>query len=496
MDLMHRIFSYMMAGICLALAGCEDATGTQQTLAPSLAQMDIISGNGQTAAAGTELSKPIIVKVVDSQGRAVTNQIVNFRVTSGGGMTFAGTTLTNANGVAQERWTLGTQVGAQTVEARAVDSATGGKLVYATFQATAVNPSQLVASVTVSPASLNLSVGSKQQLTATARNASGTAISGKTFSWSSGNTTVATVSNSGLVTARAKGTVQITASVDGRSSKATITVAGGTTPSRVSECATPGAGWIFCDDFEQDRLARYFEYDAQGGAFARAGSTGVDGSVGMRARYGQGQTNAGSLKLAFGRTPNSYFRPADAGTTNYREIYWRVYVRNAPGWTGGGGDKLSRAISFARSDWSEALIAHVWSGSGSSSRNYVVADPASGTNAQGNVVTSGYNDFDNLRWFGAVQSSTPIFDSQHVGQWYCIEARARMNNAGQSNGVFEIWINGQLEARTTNLNWVGSYSAYGINAVFLENLWNNGSPRAQERYFDNFVVSTQRIGCV
>src|SRR5690606_16146937 len=39
------------------------------------------------------------------------------------------------------------------------------------------------------------------------------------------------------------------------------------------------------------------------------------------------------------------------------------------------------------------------------------------------------------------------------------------------------------------------YSAYGINALLLENYWNNGSPRQQERYFDNLVVSTQRVGC-
>src|SRR5690606_37310039 len=111
------------------------------------------------------------------------------------------------------------------------------------------------------------------------------------------------------------------------------------------------AGWIFCDDFEQNRLSQYFEYDNAGGSFARASSTGVEGSTGMRARFARGQVNAGSLKLAFGRTPTSYFRAADAGTANYRDIYWRVYVRNAPNWTGGGGDKLARAMVFARSDW-------------------------------------------------------------------------------------------------------------------------------------------------
>jgi hypothetical protein len=82
-----------------------------------------------------------------------------------------------------------------------------------------------------------------------------------------------------------------------------------------------------------------------------------------------------------------------------------------------------------------------------------------------------------------------------VGKWYCIEAHARLNDPGRATGVFELWINGALEARIEKLNWQGSYREYGINTVFLENYWNDGSPQAQERYFDNFVVSTERIGC-
>jgi hypothetical protein len=42
---------------------------------------------------------------------------------------------------------------------------------------------------------------------------------------------------------------------------------------------------------------------------------------------------------------------------------------------------------------------------------------------------------------------------------------------------------------------MGSYRDYGINVVSIENYWNDGAPQAQERYFDNVVVSTQRIGC-
>jgi len=90
---------------------------------------------------------------------------------------------------------------------------------------------------------------------------------------------------------------------------------------------------------------------------------------------------------------------------------------------------------------------------------------------------------------------TPLFDPGHVGRWYCIEAHAQLNTPGEPDGVFEYWLDGNLEARETGLNWVGPFSPYGINAVFFENYWNGGSPAAQERYFDNIVVGTQRIGC-
>jgi hypothetical protein len=214
----------------------------------------------------------------------------------------------------------------------------------------------------------------------------------------------------------------------------------------------------------------------------------------MRVQFATGQVSAGALRLAFGKTPSSYFRAVDAGTANYREVYWRVYVKYQSGWTGGGGDKMSRAIVFAKSDWSEAAIGHVWSAT-SPSPSYLAIEPASGTDTAGNVITVGYNDFTHLRWFGGTPSQTPIFDAAHVGQWYCVEAHMKLNAPGQSDGVFELRINGNLETQRTGLNWLGSYQTYGINAVFLENYWNEGSPQPQERYFDDFVVSTQPIGC-
>jgi hypothetical protein len=58
-----------------------------------------------------------------------------------------------------------------------------------------------------------------------------------------------------------------------------------------------------------------------------------------------------------------------------------------------------------------------------------------------------------------------------------------------------LWVDDRAEARQAGFNWIGRFSDYGINVVYLENYWNDGAPQPQERYFDNFVVSTERIGC-
>lgn len=362
--------------------------------------------------------------------------------------------------------------------------------------------------VTVTPDSARLDIGGTVQLQASYASATGGALSrqqvAKLSTTYATSDTLITVTAGGLVTARSGGTAHVTATTTGAPAApvtvtvivapSTVTTPPPTSPS-AAECATPGAGWIFCDDFEVDRSSRYFETDNANGSFARTASVGVNGSSGMRAHFAAGQVNAGSLHLAFGRTPSSYIRPVDAGTSNYREIYWRVYVRNQAGWQGGGGDKLSRAQSIASSNWAQAMAAHVWSGGQSSNWNSLLIDPASGTDSAGTLVTTTYNDFANLRWLGAAQSATPIFDAAHVGQWYCVEAHVRLNDAGQANGTFDLWINGNAEASRSGLNWVGSFSDYGINSVYLENYWNNGSPVAQDRFMDNFVVSTTRIGC-
>ena len=84
-----------------------------------------------------------------------------------------------------------------------------------------------VSTVGMSVSSDSLLVGETVQLVATPRDADGTALTGRTISWSSTNSAVASVSASGLVTAVAAGAASIRASVEGKVGTTAVTV---TTP--------------------------------------------------------------------------------------------------------------------------------------------------------------------------------------------------------------------------------------------------------------------------
>src|SRR5207247_3757652 len=79
-----------------------------------------------------------------------------------------------------------------------------------------------VASVDVTPPSASVQAGQTVQLTGTPRDAGGTPLSGRTVTWSSSNTAVATVGNGGLVSGVTPGAATITATSEGKSGTSTI----------------------------------------------------------------------------------------------------------------------------------------------------------------------------------------------------------------------------------------------------------------------------------
>jgi glucose/arabinose dehydrogenase len=87
-----------------------------------------------------------------------------------------------------------------------------------------------VAEVEVTAPEITLVIGQTMQLTATARDSAGNPLDDRTFVWASDNTSVAGVSETGLVTAAAEGQAAITATTEGVTGDLTITVAADGTP--------------------------------------------------------------------------------------------------------------------------------------------------------------------------------------------------------------------------------------------------------------------------
>ena len=87
------------------------------------------------------------------------------------------------------------------------------------------NPTKTLTSVSIAPASLNLSVGSTQQLTGTATYSDGsTSPVDSSATWSSSNSTVASVAGSGMVTADASGSASLNVAFGGMTGHSSVQV--------------------------------------------------------------------------------------------------------------------------------------------------------------------------------------------------------------------------------------------------------------------------------
>lgn len=155
-------------------------------------------------------------QITDAQGNLLTGRTVTFSSDAPGVATVSGSGLV-------------TSVAAGTARITATSEGKSGS---ATVQVIPVP----VATVTLTPTTAALFVGSTQQLTAVARSAGGTILTGRTVTYTSGAPTVATVNATGLVTAVGSGVALILATIDGVTATSTLTV---TVPAIASISLTP-----------------------------------------------------------------------------------------------------------------------------------------------------------------------------------------------------------------------------------------------------------------
>lgn len=200
--------------LCISvLATCKDSSGPPEERVTSV---QTVSGDLQGGIVAAALTQPLVAQALDSEGRPVRGAQVEWQVTTGAGSITSAATTTDNDGRTSATWTLGTAAGEQTA------SITIGTA-SATFRATAV--AGPAATVAVVPASLSLdAIGATAALQATARDVHDNPITGRAAVWATTDATVVSVDQTGTVRAVRTGTAQVSATLDGATGEASVTV--------------------------------------------------------------------------------------------------------------------------------------------------------------------------------------------------------------------------------------------------------------------------------
>jgi VCBS repeat-containing protein len=145
------------------LAG-SPVTFTSTAAAGSASRIEIVSGNNQTAVAGSELPQDLVVRLLDQAGNPIVNQPVSWVIGAGGGSAIPQTSQTDSEGKATTRWTLGPAAGNNTLNA--VVSGVGLVTFSATATSTTAQSSIAITSDQPDPSSVGQEVRVEYSVTA------------------------------------------------------------------------------------------------------------------------------------------------------------------------------------------------------------------------------------------------------------------------------------------------------------------------------------------
>ena len=215
---MNRILT-REAGISLAMIGIFSCSGDGITGANSFNPDDLTADAARIASVAVSFSSNPIAVGDTTRATATLRDYQGLLITRG--VTWISSNTAVAT-VSATGLVTGVAEGTALVTAsRAGKSGSGTITVTGGVSGTGVTS---VNSVSVTLAASSLNPGQTTQASATTYDAANNVLTGRTISWSSSNTAVATVSASGLVTALAPGTSQITATSETKSGSASVSV--------------------------------------------------------------------------------------------------------------------------------------------------------------------------------------------------------------------------------------------------------------------------------
>lgn len=101
----YSILALGVLPFAMGLLACQK-TATQ----PEAAKIEILSGGGQVGAEASALPQPVVVRVLDANGKPLRGAATQWRVVAGGGSIGEADEQTNADGQAAAEWILGVDV--------------------------------------------------------------------------------------------------------------------------------------------------------------------------------------------------------------------------------------------------------------------------------------------------------------------------------------------------------------------------------------------------
>ncbi len=237
----------------------------------------------------------------------------------------------------------------------------------------------------------------------------------------------------------------------------------GTTPVMAAECDNWESfhpEWIWCDGFESNSALKDRYEDVNTTGLARSTADAAEGSASLRQTYTTGQIDAGwVIKVKPGGYPE--------------HIFYRWYHKFGPGYTS-FPPKMARSGYRPRNgSWVAVYMVHSWVDNSLPNLDVLANNSSQGP------------------WLPIARSNFDL--SQNLDKWVSYEVEVKLNTPGRTDGHYRLWINNILAIERNNVDLRGN-TADKINEVMLDTYWNGGATSNLVRYYDNFVISTQKIG--
>ncbi len=318
-----------------------------------------------------------------------------------------------------------------------------------------VTVTQQISSVSITPSSASVSAGGTLQLSAVARDANGNLIPNVMFAWSSGNSAIARVDGSGVVTGVAAGTIGVTASAGGRTGSSSVTVSGSTPPPPSGGGGTSTA-WL-------SNLPGHMTFLTEnnfpgtvtpsGWGYHQRSSEVRYASDPSKPFNGQG-TGEWVYEPGMGdgvrNDPGSVYTNLTRGM---RELYVAFLVRHSPGF-----QEQIPGTKFCHFGMSSGHNMHLDKYNPSQNWPEMYGPDAgqwvlSPTGWDGGIPHWGWNAWPQHRpGFNNVNPNAAQVD--YSGGWQTVELYLRYStNSSTSDGIVRQWVNGVLTANYTNVRF-------------------------------------------